>query len=69
MFRSPTNLEIADRIFPREAFRFKSRKTPPADIATLMAQLRRDVGTTSGQDHLQVIPSLYPLLFDDLAAP
>lgn len=45
--------QCRDRLFPRESFRFKTRKSPPADMSTLMAILRREVGTTSGQEHLQ----------------
>jgi hypothetical protein len=46
-------MQTRDKVFPRQAFRFKTRKSPPADMTVLMAQLRREVGTTSDESHLQ----------------
>ena len=42
------------RVCPKPAFSFKTRKAPPELLATLIAQVRREVGTTSGEEHLQV---------------
>jgi hypothetical protein len=45
------------RVCPKPAFSFKTRKAPPEPLAALIAQVRREVGTTSGEEHLQVQPS------------
>ena len=42
------------RVCPKPAFVFKTRKSAPAPLAVLIAEVRREVGTTSDQDHLQV---------------
>ena len=41
-------------VCPKPAFSFKTRKQTPEPLATLIAQVRREVGTTSGEEHLQV---------------
>ncbi len=42
------------RVCPKPAFSFKTRKAPPEPLAALIAQVRREVGTTSAEEHLQV---------------
>mmetsp|Transcript_43044 Transcript_43044/g.102410 ORF Transcript_43044/g.102410 Transcript_43044/m.102410 type:complete len:270 (+) Transcript_43044:3-812(+) len=44
--------EAKRRVFPPSSFTFKARKSPPASLAFLIAEMRQEVGTTAG-DRLQ----------------
>jgi len=48
------------RVCPKPAFSFKTRRSEPEPLAALIAAVRREVGTTSNAEHLQVTPVCSP---------
>ena len=45
--------QLRQRIYPRNSFRFKTRRCAPAQLSTLISEMRKEVGSTSDIARLQ----------------
>ena len=45
--------QLRQRINPRNSFKFKNRRSPPASLTMLISEMRSEVGSTSEKERLQ----------------
>jgi tubulin-specific chaperone C len=45
--------QFRQQIYPRNSFKFKNRRSPPASLTMLISEMRKEVGSTSDRERLQ----------------